>query len=436
MIRFVAAAALTVVAALPARAAVEVQEVTSPGGITAWLVEEPSIPFTALEIAWRGGTAIDREGKGGAVNLMMALLEEGTGDMDAQDFNRAREELAADFGFDAYRDSVSVSARFLTDNRDASIDLLRGAVVAPAFTEEAVERVRDQVLSRLRSDAQDPNTIASRTLWEGAYPGHPYASPSDGTVESVGALSRDDIVTAHRDTMVRDRMHIAAAGDITPDELGALLDRLLGDLPETSEVALPADIDWQREPGVEVVPFDTPQSVVMFGHGGVARDDPDFIPAYVLNQVFGGSGFNSRLMEEVRVKRGLTYGIGAYLATFDHAHAVLGQTASANAVVAQAVDVIAEEWAGIAEGVTEEELEAAKTYLTGAYPLRFDGNGRIANILVGMQLDGLGRDYIDERNEMVEAVTLDDVRRVAERLYRPDDLSFVVVGQPEGLPTN
>lgn len=435
MIRFVLAGAAAVILAFPARAAVEIQEVTSPGGIEAWLVQEESIPFTAIEVRFAGGGALDEPGKRGATNLMMALLEEGAGDLDAQEFTAARESLAASFEFDTYEDSVAISARFLTENRDEAVALLREAILNPTFAPEDIERVREQVLSIIRSDATDPNAIAGRTFDEMAFGDHPYGSSLDGTVESVSGLTRDDIVEAHDNALARDRIYVGAVGDIGPDELGELLDELLGDLPETG-APFPEDVDVALEGGVTVVPFDTPQSVALFGHSGIERDDPDFFPAYVANEIFGGSGMQSRLMEEVREKRGLTYGIGSYLVPKDHAELVMGQVASQNDRIAAAIDVVKEEWQRISEnGVTEEELEAAKTYLTGAYALRFDGNGPIARILVGMQMDDLPVDYIATRNDRIRAVTLDDIRRVAERIYRPEDLHFVVVGQPEGLET-
>jgi zinc protease len=426
-------AALAFLVALPAQAAVEIQEVTSPGGIEAWLVEERSIPFAAIEIRFRGGTSLDVDGKEGAVNLMTGLLEEGAGDMDAQAFAEARESLAASFQFDAGQDGVSVSARFLTENREEAVALLRQALVAPRFDEDAVERVRAQVLSGLRSDATDPNEIASRTFDTLAYGAHPYARPSEGTIESVTALTRDDLVTAHARTIARDRIYVGAVGDIGAEELGLLLDALLGDLPAEG-APLPGEAEFLLPGGVSVVPFDTPQSVALFGHSGIPRDDPDFFPAFVANEIFGGSGFQSRLMEEVRVKRGLTYGIGAWLVNNDRSDLVLGQVASGNDRMAETLEVVRAEWARIAaEGVTQKELDAAKTYLTGAYPLRFDGNGTIARILVGMQMDGLPVDYIETRNDKVNAVTLADIQRVVKRIYRPEDLHVVVVGQPAGV---
>ncbi len=433
MIRIFLSALMIFSASHAARAAVEIQEVVSPGGITAWLVEEDSIPFTALEIRFRGGASLDEPGKRGATYLMTALIEEGAGDMDARAFAEAREALSATYEFDVFQDALSISARFLTENRDEAIDLLREALVNPRFDDDAIERVRAQIISGIRSDANDPNTIASTTFNQIAYGDHPYGSTREGTVESVSALTRDDIVTAHANVLALDRIYVGASGDITPEELGALLDELLGDLPATGAPQAER-VDLQLDGGMTVVPFDTPQSVVFFGHSGIRQEDPEFFAAFLANEIFGGSGRQSRLMEEVREKRGLTYGIGSYLVSRDHSEMVLGQGAAANERAADAIEVIKDEWAKIAaNGVTEEELAEAKTYLTGAYPLRFDGNGPIASIMVGMQMGGLPIDYIATRNDRVNAVTLDEVRAVAEKIYRPEDLHFIVVGQPEGL---
>ena len=419
--------------AVPSHAAVDIQEVTSPGGVEAWLVEEHSIPFAALEIRFKGGSSLDPEGKRGAINLMTGLIEEGAGELDAREFAAARDELAASFRFDVYRDALTVSVRFLSENREEAIALLREALVNPRFDQDAVDRVRGQVLLGIRSDETDPNSIAARTFNDMAYGKHPYATTDSGTVASVEALTREDMFEAHRAVLARDRVRVGAAGDITAEELGEILDVLLGDLPE-SGAAFPDEIDVGLSGGVTIIPFETPQSVAMFGHPGIPRQDPDFFPAFIANEIFGGSGRQSRLSFEVREQRGLTYGVGSYIVNSDYADLIAGQFASANDRVAEAIDVVKDEWAKIAaEGVTEDELSEAKTYLTGAYPLRFDGNGTIARILVGMQMTGLTPEYITSRNDKVNAVTLEDVRRVVKRLYQPENLRFVVVGQPEAL---
>ena len=432
MIRFAFAAATTLWASV-AVAEIDIQEFTSPGGIEAWLVEAHEIPMVALEIRLRGGANLDLPGKRGATNLMVALLEEGSGEMDAQAFQTEREALAASFGFDVYDDAFSLSAQFLTETQDEAMALLRQALVDPRFDQDAVDRVRAQVIAGIRSDEKDPNEIAGMAFDAAAYGDHPYASSYSGTIDSVEALTREDMFDAHARVLTRADVYVGAVGDITAEELGLLIDKLLADLPADGP-DLPERVEFGLSGGISLVDYDTPQSVALFGHSGIERDSDDFFAAYVLNEILGGAGRQSRLMEEVREKRGLTYGVYSYLVPKDYSEAYLGSVASTNENIAEAIEVIRAEWERLAtEGVGADELAEMKTYLTGAYPLRFDGNGRIANIMVGMQMAGLPVDYIATRNDQLNAVTLEDVNRVASELLQPENLHFVVVGQPVGL---
>ncbi|MCB4456191.1 M16 family metallopeptidase [Leisingera sp. McT4-56] len=435
VLKFLAAALTAWFLALPAWAGIKIQEVTSPGGITAWLVEDHAIPFSALELRFRGGTSLDAPGKRGGVYLMTGLLEEGSGDLRAQDYARALQSLAAEFSYDADKDSVSISARFLTENRADAVALLRQTLFEPRFDQDALDRVRAQVLAGLRSDAKNPNNIAGLAFAKMAYGDHPYGSDGKGTLESVAALSRQDIFDAYEAVFARDRLYVSAVGDITADELGILLDDLLGALPAKG-APIPGPAKVNIEGGVTVVDFDTPQSVALFGQKGIKREDPDFFTAYVMNQILGGGSFETRLMTEVREKRGLTYGVYSYLVPRDLAAVYMGSVASANGKMAEAVEVIRNEWRRMAEeGVTEKELKDAQTYLTGAYPLRFDGNSRIASILSGMQMDNLPVSYVETRNDRINAVTLEDVKRFAAEFLDPDGLHFTIAGRPEGLET-
>ncbi|MEZ5888397.1 MAG: pitrilysin family protein [Paracoccaceae bacterium] len=432
MIRFLFAAVFCVFA-LPAAAEVKIAEITSPGGIKAWLVEEHGIPFTALELRFRGGTSLDAPDKRGAVMLMAALLEEGADGLDSRGFAERREELAARIGFDANADAVTVSVQMLTENRDEVVKLLKSALTNPRFDQDAIDRVKGQIQSIIHSHAASPDDIARETMDAALYGDHPYGSSDLGTAESAAALTRDDLLAARAATMARDRLYVSAVGDITGEELGKLLDGLLGDLPATG-APLPAPVTPAFPGGVTVVPFDTPQSVILFGQPGVPWKNPDYYPAYVLNQILGGGGFTARLMTEVREKRGLTYGVSTNLVNMDLADSWQGSLASSNDKAGEAVKVIRDVWADVAaKGVTEAELEAAKTYMTGSYPLRFDGNDNIARILVGMQMDGFPIDYPAHRNDKIAAVTLEDVNRVARERMRPDRLTFTVVGHPVGL---
>jgi zinc protease len=415
------------------QAETSVKTLTSPGGLSAWVLEEPAIPFTALNIMFSGGAALDPPDKRGAAFLMTGLLEEGAADLDSQAFAAAKEALSASFSFDVSDDTLSISVRVLTENRAEALALLKTALMQPRFDPDAIERVRQQVLSILASNAQDPTDIAQRVWAEQAFGDHAYGTSYEGTESSVAALTRADLLAAHQNLLVRDALSISAVGDITAEELGPILDDLLGDLPAGSALE-PAPLELDIPSGLTVVDIPTPQSVAIFGHSGIDRAHPDFFAAFILNTILGGQGIESRLTAEVREKRGLTYGISTVLISKDSANVMLGQVASANDRIGAAIEVIRDEWRKLArDGVTAEELQAAQTYLTGAYPLRFDGNSQIARILVGMQRQGLGLDYIKTRNAKINAVTLPEINRVAAQLLKPEALNFVVAGQPIGL---
>ncbi|PZX46283.1 zinc protease [Roseinatronobacter thiooxidans] len=425
--------ALFILVAFPLRAEVDITPVTSPSGLTAWLVEERSIPFVSLDLIFAGGATLEDDAQAGVVNMMTALLSEGAGDMDAQAFAARSEELATRIRFDAGRDSVSVSVRFLTEDAEAVIDHLRLALTEPRFDEDAIARTRGQLLAQLRRDVLEPNTIASRAFARAAFQDHPYGRESNGTPETIAALDRDALVAAHQGAIARDNVFIGAAGDISAEDLGVLLDRLFEGVPDTGW-HMPERAEFLAEAGLEIIPFDGPQSVVAFGHAGIARDDPEFLTAFVVNEVFGGGRFGTRLMRNLREERGLTYGIGAFLSSGALGESYQGRLSTDNANVEIVIELLREEWARMAsDGVTQEELERIQTYLTGAYPLRFDGNSSIASIMASMQYQGFDIDYVNQRNDMIAALTLEEVNDVASRLYDPDALFFVIVGQPVGL---
>ncbi|WP_142847897.1 pitrilysin family protein [Telmatospirillum sp. J64-1] len=419
---------------LPAQAAVQVERVTSPGGIEAWLVRDHTNPIIAVEFAFRGGAALDPEEKAGLANMVSGLLDEGAGDMDSLAFQRRLEDLAVRLGFSAGQDNFTGRLQTLTENRDAAFEMLRMALTAPRFDAEPVERIRNQILAGLRRELQDPNTVAFREWYRVVFPGHPYGRPVRGSPETVQAITADDLRQFVSRQFGRDNLVIGVVGDITPEDLGPLLDATFGDLPAEVRPALAPEVEPQLSGEVTVIQRNIPQSVAVFGEEGIDRQDPDFYTAYLLNYVMGGGSFSSRLMEEVRAKRGLAYSVYTYLQSMDRAAIMGGAVATANPRLAESIDLIRQEWQRMAEqGVSEEELENAKTYIKGSFPLQLDSTGSIASMLVSMQIDDLGIDYLEKRNEYFDAVTLDDMRRVAQRLYQPERLTVVVVGDPEGL---
>ena len=433
MIRALVTFVVVALAGVPA-SAIEIQQITSPGGIKAWLVEDHSIPFTALSLMFKGGASLDAPGKRGEMSLMTALLEEGAGQMNSVQYAEAVEGLGAQASFDVTDDALVVSARALTENRDQAADLLRQALTEPRFDADAVDRVRAQLQAVIRSEATDPQSIAAKELARQAWGDHPYATSINGTAESVAGLSRDDLIDAKSRVLARDRVVVAASGDIDAKDLGLLIDKVLGGLPEQGSAPLPQPATLGLKGGVTVIDWDSPQTVVNFAQPGLPMSDPDYFAAFVADHILGGGGFSARLMDQIREKRGLTYGIGTSLSNGLYGQTWQGGMASANDKVAEAVGLIRSEWDRFSEGgVTDKELTDAKTYLTGEYPLRFDGNGKIAGILAGMQLIGLPADYVNTRNSRIEAVTAQDVQRVARRLLHSDQIRFVLVGRPDGI---
>ncbi len=430
--------ALVITCVLPlclfSASATTVQRVVSPGGIEAWLVEEHAIPIVSLRLAHRGGAALDPNGKEGLANLVSGLLDEGAGGYDSQAFQARLDDLTMRLGFSAGSDAFFGQVETLTDNVDAAFEMLHLALSRPRFEPAAVDRIRDQILAGLARSSTDPDYIAARTWYETVFGDHPYGRPGRGTPASVAAIGIDDLRRFVGERLARANLVIGIVGDMTAARLAPLLDKTFGPLPERAapivlEEAIPAAVGE-----VVVVDQEIPQSIVMFGHWGPKRADPAFYDAYVMNHILGGGSFTSRLTTEVREKRGLAYDIFTSLVTYDHAGLYRGRVATQNARVAETIEIIRAEIARMRDsGANESELADAKTFLTGSFPLRLDSNGKIANLLVGIQLDDLGIDYLDRRNGFIEAVDGEDVSQAAAAFLKPDELVFVVVGAPEGL---
>ena len=419
--------------AAPSRAS-KVQQLVSPKGVTAWLVEDYAVPLVALEFAMRGGGSQDPEGKAGASAMLAALFDEGAGKYDSEAFHQALEEKAIELSFGSDRDALSGRLRTLTKNIDAAFELLRLAVNETRLDPEPLERVRGQLAAGIRSEANDPDAMAGNAWRKHAFPHHPYGHPSRGTLDSVARISRDDLVALRGKGLARDTLKIAIVGAIDAARATALLDRVFGDLPARAQLQAIPDIAVHGLGGRHVVDLNIPQATIRFGAPGIARKDDDHIAAVVINHILGGGVFSARLFKEVREKRGLAYSVYSQLATYDHSNVFAGGTSTKNERSAESLAVIEGEIADLAaKGPTAEELDKAKKYLIGSYDLRFDSSSKIASQLVNLQTEGFGVDYLDERNPLIGAVSMNDARRVAKRLLGGGKLLVTVAGRPEGM---
>ncbi|WP_420403241.1 M16 family metallopeptidase [Nisaea sp.] len=413
--------------------AIEIQRVVSPGGIEAWLVEDHKNPIITLSASFKGGAAADPDGKEGLADMVAALLDEGAGPYDSEAFRRQLEHRVISLGFNAGRDGFGARLQTLTEHSETAFELLRLAMTEPRFDPEPVERIRAQIVSSLKRSATRPQTIASRTWWRAAFPDHPYGRPDGGTADSIARISTADLKAFAGRVLTRDQMEIGVVGDIDPERLGLLLDRTFGPLPDTPAPTPPEAAELSAAGETFVVEQAVPQSVVVFGHRGIPRDDPDRFAAAILMEIMAG-GFGSRLTEEIREKRGLTYGIYAYSLPLDGAQMVMGGVSTRNDKVAETIRLVRELWAEMAEnGPTEQEMRDAKTYINGSFPMQLTSSAPIAGMLVSLQRNNRPLDYLEDRPERIDSVTMEDLRRVAKRLFHADELTFVVVGQPKDL---
>ena len=431
-----AAIAATSIMFAASAGATTIERVVSPGGIEAWLVHERAVPLIAVEFAFVGGAVQDPPGKAGTAALTASLLDAGAGDLDSTAFSDRLERKAMQMGFSAQHDTIHGTMRSLTENRDDAFELLRLAVTAPRFDAKDVEISRAQILSVLRRETTSPTDIASRRWWETAFEGHPYGRPVNGTSETVSNISIADLKSYTQRVLARENLKIAVVGDIDAETLKVLLDRTFGALPEKPELYPIANVA-PRGLGRRIeVSLDVPQTVVDFGGPGIPRQDPDFMTAYLINHILGGGSTDSRLYQEVREKRGLAYSVSDNLLWLEHAAVMLGGTATRADRAGETVDLIEKEIRHFAEnGPTAGELMEAKRYLNSAFVLNLDSSTKIAGLLVQLELDGFGTDYFSRRTAMIEAVTLDDARRVAKRLL-DKGLLVTVVGKPQGFASS
>jgi zinc protease len=424
-------AAIALAGATPSEA-ITIEPVTSPGGIEAWLVSDDTVPVVMINFGFKGaGGSQDPADKPGVANLLSALLDEGAGPYDSEAFQTELQDRSVRLSFSADRDAFYGNLQMLADTPQEGIELLKVALSEPHLADEAIGRMSDQIISGIRQDQRDPMEVAADVWSRKAFPDHPYGRPLEGTEDSVAAITHADLEAFRTAALARDNLHVVVVGAIDADTLKPLLDEAFGGLPATATLTpVPDVMPKSGETATETM--DVPQAAIRFGGPGIARDDPDFIPGFVMNYILGGGSFSSRLFEEIREKRGLAYSVYSFLAPLDHSAVFGGGTATRADRVDETVGLIKTEIARMAEsGPTQTELDEAKAYLTGAYPLRFDSSSSIAGQLLQIQLEDLGIDYVDKRNAMIEAVTLDDVQRVAARLLGQGQPTFVTVG-PSG----
>ncbi|MEZ5667823.1 MAG: pitrilysin family protein [Alphaproteobacteria bacterium] len=410
------------------------ERVVSPGGIEAWLVQSSEVPVIAMDFSFEGGSTLDPEGKEGVADFVSVMLDEGAGDMDSRAFQAALNENSIGIGFSAARDRFSGQLYTLTDTSDLAFSLLAKALTEPRFDAEPMERMRAVLTVNLQDALKDPGAIAGRAWWATAFPDHPYGRPVEGTLDTIPLITADDLHQFAATRFARDNLIVGVVGDISAEALGPLLDRTFGALPEHATPWQLPDAEMAGQGEILYVDVDLPQTIFLFGQPGPVARSPEYHAVNVVNRVLGGDGFSARLYLESREKRGLTYGVSSWLAGLDHAGLIMGSTSTVNERAGETLQVLLAEWAKMAaEGPSDQEVDEAKLYINGAYPLSYDNTSSIASALRAYQELGLPADYYDVRHELVDAVTPDIARETARRWFNADDLLVVVVGRPVGI---
>ncbi len=413
----------------------DIQEIKAPSGITAWLVEDHRVPVVSVDFAFRGaGSAVDPSGKQGVAQLLSNTLDEGAGDIESKAFQEELRAKSISLSFSQSRDHFYGSLKTLTRNRDRATDLMALALTRPRFDAEAVERMRAANLSRIKSNMTDPEWMAARLTNDVAYAGHPYARNGGGTLSSLAALSTEDLRSAVKTRFAKDNLVVTIAGDIDAKDVPPLIVRLFGALPDKSALPPVEDTAIHGAGTVTVLDREISQSVIEIVQPGIKRDSPDYDAAQVMNQILGGGGFGSRLTEEIREKRGLTYGIYSSFVDMDKAQGFSVSTSTENKNAGQILDLVRAEWKKMRDSdVTEKELSDAKSYMTGSMPLALSSTDAISGLMLALRLNGRPVDWLDGRKARIESVTAQDIRRVAKKLLDPEGFTVIIVGRPEGV---
>lgn len=419
---------------MPVTKILNVTEIKAPEGAQAWLVEDKNVPVISISFSFDGGLIHDPDDKPGVAHLISTLLDEGAGDMKSQQFQKKLSDLAISMSFSAGRDAFTGEIKTLKDNKDAAFDLLHLALTKPRFDADAITRMKNANVSQIRSNMGDGSWLVARAFNGMLFENHFYSRPGQGDLVSMNTITRQDLLDYVAAQFARNVLRISIAGDITKEEAEAAVARIFGDLPATAEEADGHDVKLAYPGKTILFPLDTPQTYIQVAEAGIPRSDPDWAAAVIMNYILGGGSFDSRLMKEIRVKRGLTYGVYSGLSSMRYANMLHVSMSASNEKVAEALSIMKKEWARLAsEGPTPAEVGDAQAYLTGSLLLGLASTDDISSTLNGLQQDHLDTNYINDQPARINAVTPSDVKRVAARLLKADDLTTVLVGKPTGI---
>ncbi len=422
---------LTLIAPV-SQAGPKIEHWIAPSGSRVFFVENHSLPILDIQVDFAAGSALDPHGKSGLAVVTQTLLDLGVEGMDETQLANRLADLGALLGGSTDMDRTSVSLRTLSapDQRDPALDILRAVLTRPQFPAEVIEREKARAIVGIKESLTRPATIASNAFWTALYPAHPYGRQP--TPESIGVLTRADLETFYRQNYSAQRSTVTIVGDVSRMQAETIAQTLTADLPRSS--GTPSIEAPTTQPATEQkIPHTSAQAHLLIGLPATKRGDPDFFPLLVGNYSLGGGGFVSRLMKEVRDKRGLAYSVHSYFLPMAQPGPFQIGLQTKKSQANEALKVVHEVLARfLAEGPSKEELHAAKQNLTGSFPLRLDSNQKILENVAVIGFFGLPLDYLDHYAENVEKVTVEQVKAAFARHVRPEHLVTIVVGGEQG----
>ena len=401
-----------------------------PNGIVLLVAERPAVPIVAVRVLMRAGAAYDSPDRAGLANLTGAVLTRGTAKRTGPELDSAIEFVGGSVEAGAGRDTLTVSMTTQKKDMALGLDLVSEVVLTPTFPEPEVTRKIAEIQAAIKRSEEDPGTVAGRALGKLVFEGHPYGRPVEGTRESVGKLTREDVVKFYRERARPDTTVIAVVGAVTVDEARREIMARFGSWARPNEqVATIPLATASRTPREETVKRELTQTTIMFGRQAVLQTDPDYFPLAVASYVLGG-GSASRLYLRVREESGLAYSVYSWVSPWRHGASFAVSSQTRTAEVPKVLAMIREELSRMGrEPVADRELSLAKQYLIGSFPLRLDTSGKVADFLVAVEDRGLGLDYADRYKERVGKVTAADVQRVAAKYFVPTTFDLVIVGE-------
>jgi zinc protease len=401
-----------------------------PNGLTLLHTEKKNLPIIRVVVAIKAGSIAETAGKAGLANLTADLLNEGTTRRSSKEISEAIEFVGGSLQTSGGADYVTATLSVLKKDMDLGFDLLADILLHPVFSEKEVSRRKAIIKGSIQQQREEPGVVASKAFMTELFGDHPYGWPAEGTEETLDTITREDLVDFHKEHYAPNNAIMAVVGDISRDELRAVLDRYFGtwekkqirarQLPELKPATRSSVIKIQKE---------ITQANIILGHPGIARDNPDYYAVTVMNYILGGGGFASRLVDNIRDNKGLSYDVHSYFIPQKYGGTFRAGLQTKNQTAQVAVDEILREMERIrTEPVTDRELDDARAYLTGSFPLRVDSNSKIAGFLISIEYYGLGLDYIDNYKKYIEKVTKEEVQRVAKKYLNTKDYLLVVVG--------